>query len=109
MQTEHINKTTIQFDKQDIVEYNLSGGTYSANIDLKTMDGKSVNIKFDNNDDLRSFVEHLVHSVLKMDWTLNYPSDWHRVTEEVASVSDIAAWKAQFTAPVEEQETQTPW
>lgn len=108
MQYESINRINIAFDKGDIVEYNVSGGTYSASIALRTVDGKTAELKFDNTAELRSFIEHIIHSALKMDWSLNYPSEWHRVSEEVASLTDVAIWKARFVEQTEQEQDVMP-
>ena len=107
MQTEHINRTNIQFDKGDLVEYSVNGGNYSAFIDLKMADGKVLQLQFNDNADLKAFIEHLMYAASKMEWDQKYPSNWHRATEEVTS---IEAWKAGLPVEGDGQKTpDTPW
>lgn len=109
MQYESINRINVMFDKNDIVDYNVSGGTYSASISIKTVDGKVAELKFDNTQELRSFIEHIIHAALEIDWNVSYPSTWHNARQDVNSIEDVKAWKEQFTARPVDQDVMPPF
>lgn len=99
---EKIDRLNISFDKQNIKDYTLSGGSYSASISMGTTDGKTVDIKFDDTEDMKQFVENLLTAAMELDFKLNYPSHWRNATTGRWSIEDVKEWKRVH------DETHTP-
>lgn len=100
MDIEKIDRLNIVIEPTDLKCITISGGVYSASINLEMLDGKILDLKFtDGTKQLKSFFEHLNYAVKAMDWNLSYPGAYVRMGQsDVKTFEEIEA----ENAPIDE-------
>lgn len=99
---EKIDRAIITFDKNEIKDYNIAGGTYSATLTVNTLEGKQIDLKFDNNEDLQAFIENVIDCAIHMDWSLHYPSHWRNAQSPRVTLKNLIAWRSAFESQVQQ-------
>jgi len=95
----HFSTTTeskVDFDKGAIHTIGLSGGSsYRTNIFITTRDNNSINMSFQDNNELEDFLNMVVTAAVKMNWSMPYPSAnvYSNETDKITTIDDIKGWR----------------